>query len=62
LALVAETMSDEQGIVVMRLAMLAQEQCKTVEAKRRELFRLSHPNAERFNAVGWPSEEKQQAA
>jgi hypothetical protein len=55
-------MSDEQGVVVMRLAMLAQEQCKTVEAKRRELFRLSHPNAERFNAVGWPSEEEQQAA
>ncbi|HEV2898827.1 MAG TPA: hypothetical protein VGX71_13525 [Pseudaminobacter sp.] len=56
LCLLSEAMDSEQGVVVLRLAMLAQEQCKAVEAKRCELFRLSHPHREAFDKDGWPGE------
>jgi hypothetical protein len=60
LALIAETMDDERGIVVQRLAMLAQDRCKAVKAMRCKLFRLSHPNAELFNKGGWPGDETEE--
>ena len=56
LMLIAETLSDEEGSAVMRLALLAQEQCKAVEAKRCKLFRLTHPNRAHFDANGWPGD------
>jgi hypothetical protein len=42
LCLVAEAMDGDSN-VVMRLAMLAQEQCKAAEAARAKAFHLLHP-------------------
>ncbi len=56
LALMAETMDEDHGGVVQRLAWLALDQCNTVERHRGELFRLLHPRREHFQKEEWQSE------
>lgn len=55
LALIAETMDEDHGGVVQRMAWLALDQCKAAERLRGELFHLTHPNREHFEKEGWPS-------
>lgn len=55
LALIAETMDEDHGGVVQRMAWLALDQCNAAERLRGELFRLTHPSRERFEREGWPS-------
>lgn len=55
MALIAETMDDDHGRVVQRMAWLAIEQCNAAERLRGELFHLTHPKREHFEKEGWPS-------
>lgn len=55
LALIAETIDDDHGGVVQRMAWLALDQCNAAERLRGELFRLTHPRREHFEKEGWPS-------
>jgi hypothetical protein len=55
MALIAETMDDDYGRVVQRMAWLAIEQCNAAERLRGELFHLTHPRREHFEKEGWPS-------
>ncbi|TPK42652.1 MULTISPECIES: hypothetical protein [unclassified Mesorhizobium] len=56
LAMVAETMSSDEGSVVQRLAWLAEENIAAAEALRCDLFRLTHPSREHFEKAGWPGD------
>lgn len=55
IALIAETMDDDHGRVVQRMAWLAIEQCSAAECLRGELFHVTHPKREHFEKEGWPS-------
>jgi hypothetical protein len=55
MALIAETMDDDYGRVVQRMAWLAIEQCNAAERLRGELFHLTHPRREHFEKEGWSS-------
>lgn len=62
LAMMAETMDDDEGTPVQRLAWLARDQCAALESLRGDLFKLFHPNREGFEKVGWPGEEPRPGA
>ena len=61
-AMIAETMGEDEGSVVQRLAWLALEQIKAAERLRCDLFRLTHPHREDFEKQGWPTGDQPPAA
>jgi hypothetical protein len=58
LAMIAETMSNDEGSVVQRLSWLAKVHIEEAEALRRDLFRLTHPRRDHFDKAGWHGDEK----
>ena len=55
LAMIAETMDQDHGVVVQELAWTIRDQLAEVEKIHGFFFRLHHPNREQFEREGWPS-------
>lgn len=55
IAFIAETLGDEEGSAIQRIAWLGIRECKAAEELRGELFHLTHPRREHFEKEGWPS-------
>lgn len=62
LAMIAETLDDEDACVVQRLAWIAKDHRSAIEGMRGELFRLLHPNRAHFEQVAWPGQVGEAAA
>lgn len=58
LAMMAETMEEDEGTPVQRLAWLARDQIASVEAVRGDLFKMLHTDRDHFQSAGWPGEEQ----
>jgi hypothetical protein len=58
--MVADTdrVEDEARRVFGQIAREILARCDEIERRRGELFRLTHPNREHFERVGWPGEEE----
>jgi hypothetical protein len=50
---VAETLNDDDGVVVQELAQTIRELVQEVEESHKYFFRLHHPDRERFEREGW---------
>jgi hypothetical protein len=57
LCMIAETLDDEEGVVVQELAQTIRELVQEVEKGHSYFFRLHHPDRERLEREGWPSAE-----
>ncbi|MBI1238276.1 MAG: hypothetical protein GC199_02930 [Alphaproteobacteria bacterium] len=55
IAFIAETLGDEEGSAIQRIAWLGIRECKAAEELRGDLFRLTHPRREHFEKEGWPT-------
>lgn len=55
IAFIAETLDEEQGSAIQRIAWLAKDHCERANALRGELFKLTHPRREHFEKEGWPA-------
>jgi hypothetical protein len=56
LARVAETLDDDDGVIVQRLAVSIREHAEEMDNIHEYFFRLNHPDRERFEREGWPSD------
>lgn len=55
LATITETMDNDIGRIVQRLAWLIKDHADAAEHLRGELFKITHPDREKFAKEGWPS-------
>jgi hypothetical protein len=55
------THDEALGAVLMRLAWAIRDNCKALEERRDELFKLLHPNRETFEKEGWPGADAGEA-
>jgi len=61
LAIIRETL-DGEGKVVQEMSWAIIEQVKKIEEQYSILFRLTHPDRERFEQEGWPEAEPENVA
>jgi hypothetical protein len=52
---VADTLKDDDGLIVQQLAVTIRELVKELDSVHEYFFRLHHPDRERFEKEGWPN-------
>ena len=52
---VAETLDDDDGLIVLRLAGAIRTLAHELDNTHRYFFRLHHPHREQFEREGWPA-------
>jgi hypothetical protein len=55
LAMISETMGEE-GLVVQEMSWAITDLVKKIEEDYSALFKLTHPNRDRFEREGWPED------
>ena len=57
IALISEVMDEPHASAVNTIVHTAMDHVRDVEAEHLALFRLTHPDRERFDQQGWPGDE-----
>jgi|SRR5258708_30716067 hypothetical protein len=59
---VAQTLADGDGVIVLHLAQSIRTLVQELEKPHEYFFRLHHPDRERFEREGWPTDTGEIAA
>ena len=56
--MIAETLDDDEGMVIIELARTIGDKARELSEEHEYFFRLHHPDRERFERRGWPTDKQ----